>query len=402
VTAQPTRPARLLTRWAALVAVAVVTLVSMAAATPAQADHPDPTFQPLNPVMVLNADLSLGVTWDAPEREATTPATGYTLVLAENPTNRQWWVNVGPDVRSHTWDAAELVPGRSYDTAIWANNEQHLTVAVQTNRVLMPGGATAPSAPTNPSATQTDQGSVTVTWDAPSDDGGEPVSGYQVDTEGANNGSVSASTHSMVVGGLAPGTYEFGIVAENSVGTSTRATATVTVTETVAGAPGRVRDMTAVQTGPGQVTIRWVDPADAGSSPVSSYDAGWGTCCYGNGDRLPATARSVVFNDLILGTEYTLSVAAMNAAGTGPWERRQVTIAAWNPPSTAQPVDAVPSDAVPNSAGAAGVSDVQPAVTSRLANTGPALGSVAVLGLLMFLAGIALMTSCRPEARTVR
>src|SRR5688500_17837185 len=104
VTAQPMHPARPLTRRVALVAV-VIAFVGCVGVSPAQAEHQDPTFQPLNPVMVLNADLSLGVTWDAPEREATTPATGYTLVLAENPTNRQWWIDVGPDVRSHTWDA---------------------------------------------------------------------------------------------------------------------------------------------------------------------------------------------------------------------------------------------------------------------------------------------------------
>ena len=391
MTAQPTRPARPLTRWAARVAV-VIALIGSVGVSPAQADHTDYPGLVQNPTQVITAGLDIEVTWDAPIHEGAAPVNGYRVVLQKSSTNEQWWEDHDATVRSHTWPAAILEAGETYTTMIFVFNGFDGPVGVDTNSVTMPGGVTAPSAPSNAAATQTGPDSVTVTWDAPSDDGGDPVTGYSVDTDGATNGTVAGSIRSFVVSDLAPGTYEFGIVADNSAGPSERATVNATVTVTVTGTePATPRNVTAVQTGPGQVTISWVVPVDEGSSPITSYDVGLATCCYGDGYAHPATARSVVFNDLVLGTEYTLSVAAVNDAGTGARVMRQVTIGAWNPPSVAQPVGAAQTGG-----GVSGdVEDVEAAAAGRLANTGTDLGTLALVGLLVLIAGGALIRAGR-------
>jgi len=229
VTAQPTHPARPLTRWVALVAV-VIAFIGSVGVSPAQANHHDYPGLVQNPTQVITVGLDILVTWDAPIHEGTAPVTGYRVVLQKSCTNEQWWEDHDATARSHTWPAAMLEAGETYTTMIFVFNGFDGPTGVDTNSVTMPGGATVPSAPSSVSATQTGTGSVTVAWDGPSDNCGSPVTGYTVDTDAAPSGTVGASTLSYVVDGLAPGTYEFGVVAVNAAGTSARATTSATVT----------------------------------------------------------------------------------------------------------------------------------------------------------------------------
>jgi hypothetical protein len=377
VTAQPMHPARPLTRWVALVAV-VIAFIGSVGVSPAQAaqDYPDLVQ---NPTQVITAGLDIEVTWDAPVYQGTAPITGYRVNLALSCTNEQWWEDVDATTRSFTWPAAMLEAGETYTTMIFVFNGFDGPVGVDTNSVTMPGG-NPPSAPGNVSATQTGPDTVTVAWDGPSDNCGAPVTGYTVDTDAATRGTVSADTFSYDVSGLAPGTYEFGVVADNVAGTSLRATDNATVTVTVTGTePSIPRKVTAQQTGPGQATISWGVPVDQGSSPITSYDVGLATCCYGDGYPKPSTARRGVFDDLVLGTEYTLSVAALNATGTGPRAFATVTITGWAAPAAAAEADADAAAAV-----------------GMLAATGSHVGGLALIGLVMLVVGGALMRSSRP------
>jgi hypothetical protein len=97
----------------------------------------------------------------------------------------------------------------------------------------------------------------------------------------------------------------------NEAGAVTTTTASLTVHGTVPSAP---RSMTAVQSGPGRVTVRWAAPASAGSVPITSYSVGYSAGQWGNGESVPASARSTVFRGLARG-KYTFSVTAVNAAG---------------------------------------------------------------------------------------
>ena len=92
--------------------------------------------------------------------------------------------------------------------------------------------------------------------------------------------------------------------------------------------------------GDGTATLSWLPPASIGSSPISAYrisrdgNDSTQTSNAGYTTDLPATSASFAFALLNNGTQYILSVAAVNAAGAGPLVTRTVQPAAAVAPPT--------------------------------------------------------------------
>ena len=87
---------------------------------------------------------------------------------------------------------------------------------------------------------------------------------------------------------------------------------------------GAVRAATLTATpGSGRVVLTWTPPASTGGSPITRYviqrstspTSGWVNLS----TTTPATARSFTATGLRNGTRYYFRIAAVNAAGTGPW-----------------------------------------------------------------------------------
>lgn len=101
---------------------------------------------------------------------------------------------------------------------------------------------------------------------------------------------------------------------------------------TVPGAPSAV---TASSVTASSVTLSWGAPANTGGSPITGYvvsrDGAGGTST-----TLGAAARSQQFRSLAASTTYHLSVAAINAVGTGPAITVTVTTPAGTQPSGGQ------------------------------------------------------------------
>lgn len=98
------------------------------------------------------------------------------------------------------------------------------------NRISIYNAAAGPdaaSAPRNLSAAYTGAGTLSVTWDAPASDGGDPISGYVVEyqIQGAHNewetyGQLPASQRSLTMDGLSAGKYNVWVKAINRAGHS--------------------------------------------------------------------------------------------------------------------------------------------------------------------------------------
>jgi hypothetical protein len=182
-----------------------------------------------------------------------------------------------------------------------------------------PDGSTLPGAPTIHLDASAGDGEATVSWSAPTDDGGSPISGYRVTpyvgfTPQPPQTFASPST-TQVVTGLTNGvTYRFRVQALNSVGPGAFSTASNPVTP--ASVPGAPSIGTAVA-GNGQATVSWTPPTSNGGLSITGYVV---TPYIGAVAQppaaAPASATSVVVTGLVNGTTYTFRVAATNALGT--------------------------------------------------------------------------------------
>jgi serine protease len=234
----------------------------------------------------------------------TTPASVRTALIS----------SVQPfSVRGDDWDCTTLQCGAGI---------------LDAGRLPLAPSATVPGVPTGLTAAATSTTTATITWTAPADDGGSPITGYVV--EESIDGSAyterdrpSATPTEVEFAGLTPGaTYQYRIAAINAEGTGAFSSPSdpLTMPTTDVTAPGQVSGFTKGRfTKLGtqyRVTVRWQPPADDGGAPVTGYVARIGT-----GSRWSSWAdlsnAATRLTELRRDTNYRLQVKAVNSEGVG-------------------------------------------------------------------------------------
>ena len=173
--------------------------------------------------------------------------------------------------------------------------------------------ARIPGAPTGVSATRGNT-LASVSWTAPTDNGGAAISVYTVTSSpGGITGSSIGAAASADVNGLTNGTsYTFTVTATNSSGTGPSSSASGAVAP--ATAPGSPTSIT-VSGGAGFALVSWTAPTDNGGAAISGYkvtsDPGVLMASAGGSDT------AAVVTGLTNLTTYTFTVTATNSAGTG-------------------------------------------------------------------------------------
>ena len=168
--------------------------------------------------------------------------------------------------------------------------------------------ATVPDAPTG--VTATNGAAPDVSWTAPVDDGGSPVTDYTVTASpGGDTWTVAAPTTNLSATGLAPGDYTFTVIATNTVGDSVPSAPsnTATVPATVPDPPTAV-----AATNGTNPDVSWTAPVDDGGSPVTDYTV---TASPG-GDTWTVAAPTTNLSATGLAPgDYTFTVIATNTVG---------------------------------------------------------------------------------------
>lgn len=225
--------------------------------------------------------------------------------------------------------------------ASWALSVGAGTPGVPTNGAPV---VTVPSAPTIGTATA-GNASATVTWTAPSSNGGGPLTGYQVrvvNSAGTQVGALrpaAAGATSLVVTGLTNGTtYRFQVAATNSAGTGPYSTlsngVTPGATTTVPGPPVIGTPSQGAVGGALTAIARWTPPTSTGGSAITGYQV---TALRMSSTAPDATVlsrtTSRVLGPLVRQREFTLAagnyrfeVVAINAVGTSPPSARSTIV----------------------------------------------------------------------------
>jgi titin len=273
------------------------------------------------------------ITWTAPNNGGS-PILGY-KILAYLGSGTTPVATAYPGASPTSYTMTGLTAGVSYTFTVTAVNA--LGWGPESARSSPIALFTAPGAPTSVQAV-TDTTSVTVSWYAPTSNGGSPITGYVITASTGNTAeTVTASAPgwalSTTLTQLVPGkTYTITVRAVNAIGPGPASLpASPVMLPTVPGAP---LNLSASPNG-STLQVTWLAPAFNGGKPVTGY-----TATVSDGVHTPTsqqvTGTGVTFTNLPTGTTYTVSVTASNVVGTGPAANTSAALASL-PPSLAVP-----------------------------------------------------------------
>ena len=313
-----------------------VSLAQPAAAAPATpaASGADPMSAPAIPFIETVVPEGLGVLVNWAPNATTDEVTGYTVIPAVaagfagrvKASCRTPEPTPAPATDTSVL-VAPLCAGVPYSFTMTATNAAGTSSASSVSDVATPLVAQPPDAPLILSVLPRN-GSLVVSWAAPSLDGGDPLKGYALTLSGVTKTvKAKASALQATVSGLRDGTdYSISLVASSKAGPSAPSTADGTPQASYA--PRAPTSLQVVPDGSGNLAATWTPPSDDGGGTITGYQittqeetpdgsGGWtatGTAAVTT--ALGATGTSTL-TGLAADTYYSVSVAAVNAVGAG-------------------------------------------------------------------------------------
>ena len=313
---------------------------------------PEPPMAPMTLMVdrVTGSDTDLVVSWDSPMNPGPT-ITKYEVqyqAVGATTWTRARSVTIGenhPDTDENALDNDEgrrvkienLITGTPYVVQVRARNDD--TPARSPDE----GGASSWSAssdeiepagtPTMPLNVDVVSGNreLAVTWATPTDNGGLPITGYEVRHQATGfdvwvSTTVAANVDSHTIVSLVNGTsYQVQVRAQNAVGNGALSSP---IARTPVGGASSPVNLT-LSPSQSNVLVNWTEPANNGGQPITGYDVRYrfGSADYGDAVTVTGTSHEIMFPTHTSPRTITVEVSANNGtAHTGSPATQQARI----------------------------------------------------------------------------
>ncbi len=284
---------------------------------------------------------TISLSWNAPTNNGGAAITGYQIEVSPNGTSN--WddlvANTGSTTTGYVHRGLDAGTTRHY--RVYARNSQGTGDASNVDdATTLP--ATVPKAPTELTAAADGQTIINLNWKAPTNRGGVPLTGYQIEVSLTGTGDTWTKVTPAHTGtgrtyshtGLTAGTTRhYRVYARNSKGTSAAASNVASATTTAAAtAPGAPPNLQVFPTGFHDVRLTWGRPPS--DSPITGYKVEWSTDGGTNWetligyDDLTRTRYEFLSSRLTPGSVFHFRVLARSALGdSAPSDAVSVTAA---------------------------------------------------------------------------
>ena len=282
---------------------------------------------PTSLVATANGPNRIDLSWTAPANDGGAAVAGYRIEVSADGggsySDRVADTNSTATSYSHTG----LVESSTRHYRVSAINPVGTGLASAVANATT-AAATAPGAPTGLTAAADGPTRIDLSWTAPANDNGSPVTGYKIEvsTDGGSNfvdlvadtgGTATTYTHTGLRGAA---TRHYRVSAINAIGTST-VSAVANASTAAATAPDAPTALTATLNGLTQIDLSWSAPARDNGAAISGYRIEVSTDG-GNAYNDVATntgSPDTTYSDtgLARGSTRHYRVSAINAAGTG-------------------------------------------------------------------------------------
>ncbi len=173
---------------------------------------------PQNLTATSPARGKITASWTAPSSSGDGPVLGYRIDYKTHSSSS--WIK--HTTTTDTTDTIIYLPTDAYDVRVFAYNLAGLGAPATVSNISVTG-VSNPSAPLNLSATSPAFGVANLTWQYPTDDGGEAITTYKVEYKPQASGqwlpySGAVNTNAATITSLLDDTYDFRVSAVNSSG----------------------------------------------------------------------------------------------------------------------------------------------------------------------------------------
>ena len=133
---------------------------------------------------MINLVTGCKLKWKKPKDDGGVPVEHYAVEKMDTETGR--WVPCGRAFEPQ-FEVANLEPGKEYKFRVSAVNAEGESVPLEAEQAIVAKNPfDPPSTPGRPNVTGVDRHHVDLKWDAPSKDGGAPITGYIVEKKSAD------------------------------------------------------------------------------------------------------------------------------------------------------------------------------------------------------------------------